>query len=261
MEKDIKLKEDESELDIDAVESSDLDERIILLAEFLECDPFMIEKSDWGKHNYNVIDGDHDGEKYSVLTDSEADEAQRESAESLLDDIGFKDCGLDIADYVDSDYCEETMRKYIEDDASSMSDDELIDELLANDVISLTDEEWFSLRDDVDTEDEDFDEDDIDNYELIKSRSDLEQAYIDYKEDDDLVQMFWDYGYGDGIEDEVDYYLRYHHTYPSWIDEDKAIDDLINYADRGQDLSTYDGSEEYLGKTDDGEGLYAYRLS
>ncbi len=243
--------------EVTEIEDAVDDEKIFALAEYLNLHPLLISKSDYNDTLYIVSDDaeDHDGETYYVCTDEEADDLQRERVQSLLEDIGPKDCGLDVFDYINETYIEELMEETIRDDIANMSDEDFIDELLGKDI-SLDNEEFFTLKDDVDTEDEDFDPEDTDNYIVIRNWSTEDKLYDLKTDGEDLYRMYIDYGYGDWIEDDVEECAR-HGGFPSYVDEDKMVDDLIERGDRGADISSYDGEENYINYN--GTDYYIYR--
>jgi len=240
----------------DPYDEDDLDERIKMLANELEVPPSTIENG--GYDSYKVYIDSDDYDEYEIYTYKEVQDRLREYAEDDLYSNGFDNCGLDIKDYIDDEYCEDEAKDYIENvEAQDLSDEELIDYILDYGVISLDDEDWFKLKDDVDVNDEDFDKNDIDNYELLKDRQDLEQAYIEYREDNEnLVDFYWEYGLGDWLSSES--FSR--RDCPWYINLDRAINDLADTADAGQYIST-DGYEIYLGTDSNGNDLYAYKIS
>lgn len=255
------IKEDEentieplTDSDFDVVDASYIDDKILALAEFLDDDPFNIE--DKGYDEYLIIDGENEGKRYLVLLEDEISETLRVTMENYLYDLGFEGMRLNIEDWIEDDYCEDTMREAIENEVNEMNIYDVIDELLNNEVISLTDTDWFKLKEDIDLEDEYFDEDNVDNYDRVQNDYVYYQALIDYKEDDDLFQMFWDYGYGDGLLEETDWCLR-NGGFPSYIDEEGVLDYLVGNADVGSELATYDGNEESV--TYEGVDYYIYR--
>ena len=71
----------------DTVENLDYDEKILALAEFLECDPDEITDTTWGEF-------EHGSESYQVLTDDEADVLWEEQLDSYIDDC------LEIPDHL-----------------------------------------------------------------------------------------------------------------------------------------------------------------
>lgn len=236
---------------------ADASPKVTALSELLDIDPISIEEP--GDSEYFIHGGEHADETYKVLTLDERDELLHDSLQNLLSDVGFQGVGLDIRQYVDDDYCTDTMEEYIDDDVSDMSDEDIIDWLLENDCVELKDDSWFRLKDGIDADDLDFDAYDVDNYECIRSRWELEQACASAKKEDDLVEMFWEYGFGDGIDEDVLYHARHNYgAFPSYIDVDKAVDDLVDECDPGQELALYDGVE--LLKAVDGVDYYIYRI-
>lgn len=232
------------------------DEKAMLLSEYLDVDIGDIEECQWGKNRYTITEGEHEGEDWLVLTEDEADYEQRESLKSLLYDVGIEQMGVDVEDYIDEQYAEGCMREYFE--GEDISEDEIIEILLQDDSISLTDKDLFEPNyDEMEEQGEDFDEDDIDNYTFIGDYSTLQDMYVERQmECYDPIEWFCEYY---NIEDELDYYRRHNSDFPFWFDVDRLLDNLMDTVDRGTDLSSYDGTEHYLGKLENGEWVYGYK--
>ena len=218
-----------------------------------------IDPDEYCEHSFIVRSDDDDGE-YLVLTDEEANEKWRESVENTLLDCGIEGLDIDICDFVDEEYCEETVEEYYECEANDMDSEDLAKELLDADEIKLSDESIFRLRsrEDLGLDDgEEIDADDPDNYEIVCSHSTLVDKYMDYKRDiGDFAQEYWDLGFGDGIEDELKYYLRQNHQFPWWFNFDALVDYCME--DRGAELARYDGEEREL--EINGRLYYIYRI-
>lgn len=238
---------------------ADASDKAIALSQLLDIDPTGIDEGDYGNYAYIVRDGEHEGEQYRVCTDEEVVELLREEMMNLLLDAGFGGVNLDLRDYVTDEYCEDVMDEAIDYDVSEMSDEDIIDWLLDNDAVSLKDEKWFKLKEGVDATDDDFDEYDPDNYDCVKRRYELEELCAERKKDGDLVEMFWDYGYGDGLAEDLDYYTRHHNDqFPYWFDIDGALDDMVERDNAGNVLAYVDGIE-HTQEVDD-VTYYIYRV-
>lgn len=237
---------------------ADASPRVIALSQLLDVDPVSIEDGD-SAYEYTIAYGEHEGETYRVFTEDERDKTLHDNMLNLLFDIGLDGLNIDVRDYVDDAYCENTMEEYIDEDVHEMSDDDIIDWLLENGIVELSDPAWFRLRDDVDADDDDFDKYDASNYECVKRRWELEDACASTKKNDDLVDMFWNYGYGDDIAEDIKYYCRNNHgEFPGYFDVDKLVDDLVDECDPGQELAYQDGVESL--EDVDGVDYYIYRI-
>lgn len=130
-----------------------------------------------------------------------------------------------------------------------MDDDEVIDEAIDEGVINFPDD--FTLKPDVDTEDEDFDDSDRDNYDCNISIDSLRDKLFDHYRSI----------YSNGIEWFLDMYgdreLRYEvNNNPDLFDSDAYINDELNVSGFGGYVGGYDDNEIAL----DG-GYYAYRYN
>lgn len=219
-----------------------------------------IDPDEYEEHSYTVRSDDDDGE-YLVLTDEEANEKWRENVEGTLLDCGIEGLDIDLSDFVDDDYCEETVEEYYEYDANDRDSDDLAEELLDAGEIQLSDESIFRLksRDELGLdEDDEIDAEDPGNYEIVCSHSTLVSKYVDWKRSiEDFAQAYWELGFGDGLEEELKYYLRQHHQFPSWFDFEALVDYCMDY-DRGADLARYDGNERE--QEVHGRLYYIYRI-
>lgn len=228
-------------------------ERIFALAECLGVNMTHIRESDYDDCAFEVFFEDDEEDvddlsgDYLVLTDEEADERYRSSVKSLVDDIGIDGLDIDIENYVDSDYCDEAVDEYYRDEADEMGEDELAKELLEAGRVELSDTNVFKMKSKEDLgldDDEEIDEDDPDNYEVVASSWKLADLYVDYKRDtEDFEQTFWELGFGDGLEDDVEYHLSRYHSFPGWFDYDSLIDYLVREGRRADELAQYDNEE------------------
>lgn len=237
---------------------SDEERKAALAAELGGISIGAIDPDEYCEHSF-LVSSDDDGGEYLVLTDEEANEKWRESVENTLLDCGLEGLDIDICDFVDEEYCEETVEEYYACGASDMDSEDLAKELLDADEIKLSDESIFRLRsrEDLGLDDgEEIDADDPDNYEIVCSHGTLVGKYIDCKRNiGDFAQEYWDLGFGDGIEEELTYYFRRHHQFPSWFDFDALVDYCMD--DRGAALATFDFEER--SQDFNGRLYYIYR--
>ena len=139
-------------------------EKIMALAQFLECEPEQITVS---KHDKNLFyykeDGEKYGEEYYVFDDyDEAEEAAKQDVIILFDDMGlqsFSDWGRDyvIDNFMDEDFLSDALRENFEsyvDDIRSENGyhyaNRMIDEAVEAGILS-----------EEDAEEENYDEDDV----------------------------------------------------------------------------------------------------
>lgn len=253
---------------LDVVVSSGLsndgfDAKAFALSEFLGCDANDLSSYD-GK-DYAVLSGGHEGEEYKVLLDWEIQGVVRDQLESYFFDVGMPS-GWE--DYVDDDFMEETIDEYLAENFRNLSEDEVmewlsegigLDEALEKGIIAL--------KDGVDREDSDFDADDLDNYEVLWADWKLCDFYVEEEKVNQggASQMFWDYGYGDDLDNVISDYMRMNNgRFPSWFDGDRLLDDeardVVINGDAGNQLAAYDGGEIEF-ESEDGNVYMIYRMN
>ncbi len=266
--------DDDGEFELDDVPAEDTlpklssTARVLALSECLCVGREHIRESDYDDCTFEVFfddceeDTDDLSGDYLVLTDEEVDDRYRSSVESVLLDLGLEGLSINIEDYVDSDYCEETVEEYYIDEANEMSEDALARELLDAGYIDLSDENIFQLKRKEDLgldDDEEIDADDPDNYEVVAPSWKLADMYVDWKRSiEDFAQKFWELGFGDGLRDDVQYHIRHYNSFPSWFEHDKLLDYLLREQSRAVELAQYDGEEREIELN--GNQYYIYRI-
>jgi hypothetical protein len=262
------LKEDDMSTAIDIADTPSCEltvaysdaERESALADLLEISTGDIDKDDYGEHDFLVHTADEDG-AYLVLTDEEADAKWREEVENLLMDCGIDGLDIDVSDFVSDEYCEDSVEEYYHYEANDMDSEDLAKELLDAEEIELSDTSIFRLKskDELGLDDDDeIDSEDPDSYEIVCYHSTLVDKYMEWRRNsEDFVQTYWELGLGDGIDEELRYYIRQHHSFPSWFDFDTLVDHCMD--DRGAALSGYDGDERE--QEINGRLYYIYRIA
>ena len=243
--------DDISDIDFQSPDYSGVDDRIIALADYLEVDPEAITEDPHMKHVYEVseeVDSYHAAESYYVLTYDEARAAAEEYLRDMLYDSGPAEFN-GYEDYLNEEAFNEMYEDNCRERVDYMDDDEVIDEAIDEGVINFPDD--FTLKPDVDTEDEDFDDSDRDNYDCNISMDSLRDKLIDH---------YYSI-YSNGIEWFMDMYgerdLRYEvNNNPDLFDADAYIEDELRVSSFGGYVGGYDDNEISL----DG-GYYAYRYN
>lgn len=184
----------------------------------------------------------YDDATYKVLTDEEAEEEFDTKVRNLWDDLGLESIGDYLKDWVyenaiDEDALEDFVRNDVVDYYDNMSNDEIVDEAIDNDLIAP---------------EEAYEEDEgEDGYPVLKSSlgiDNLKSQLVDLKMDDidNYVEYLRDMGYDDEF-------------FKDYLDEEAVIeaikDDIDVNGSRAQEIAYYDGDEIDLG-----DGLFAYRV-
>ena len=258
------------------------DPRIAALAEFLDLtDEDIDDVIDEEYEHYTIPVFQYDGEEYAVGTDAEADDANLEYIENLLDDIGYDGFGHNIEWYVDGNDVAEDWRgsveewvyddpeSYLDEDDKQYFDQDIFDNLVEKQEELKEYEERIKELYDKDSTSWARDEKEIEQLEgeaeevelkIQDLESDLEDSrdwsdeqkedYIEsYLEDikDDPVNYLKDMGYGN---EELERY----------IDREAFIQGVVNDGYRGENLGSYDGEENEI-QTEDGTWYYIYRTN
>jgi hypothetical protein len=287
--------DDEGNFDITTEPDTDkhweeFSDEIIALAIFLEIDPSSIEETrydHYGLQQYDTPEGE-----YCVGTESEAEDAAEDAAQSLVDEGIVNESFL--SNYITMSNTDRHLWAQEEADnrVDDMSDDDIIEEKDLEDEISAIDDEESDNNDRIseleseveELEDElrEFEEDEelerqeeITNELLILNSQIRELEGIDYydkKESiigsarEEIKEEYYDSVYSE-LEDPVDYFVHTHGFYtltelikngPIIIDEKKLIEDLISEDGRGSLLAGYDGDEN--SQDYDNETYYIYKV-
>ena len=258
------------------------DSRVEALAKFIgitdaeQADEIMEEEHT----HYGMPTFTYDGEEYAVGTDEEADHANYEYIESLIDDLGFEGFSQNIDWYVDGDKVAEDFRSsveewvydhpesYLDEDNKQYYDQDIFDNLAEKQeqlteyeerVKELYDKDsttW--ARDEKEIEQLEGEAEDVE-IEIADLESDLEESrdWSDEQKDDyieiyleeikqDPVNYLKDLGYGN---EEL---VRY-------VDTEEFIQGAVNAGYRGENLASYDGEE---GESEvEGTWYYIYRIN
>jgi len=263
---------------------------IIALAIHLDIDPSSVEVSRY--NNYGLQQYDTPEGEYCVGTESEAESAAEDAAQSMVDE------GIMGEDFVSNYITMSDIDKHLwaqeeaDNRVDDMSDDGIIEEKDLEDEITAIDDEESDNNDRIseleseveELEDElrEFEEDEelerqeeITNELLILNSQIRELEGIDYdgkKESiiesakEEIKEEYYDSVYSE-LEDPVDYFVHNHGFYtltelikngPIFIDEKKLIQDLISEDGRGLLLAGYDGEEN--SQDYDNETYYIYKV-
>ena len=217
-------------------------ERIELLAKYLEIDPSEVEES-YRDNEFETPLGD-----YLVLTEDEAYDMEKEDISNLIDDVGYGVFNINIHDFVtDEDWFKDWYRSsyegYVED--IEYEDDDVFENRLIQECYEDAD-----LLSDDDFEEKEDGEPDFKHLKETVDTDELKEKYVDYLVDriDDYVEEFkFEMG-----EDEFSYVVEQNNL----IDKDALIDYCINTDGVGHNIATYDGKEIELG-----DGFFAYRTN
>ena len=230
--------------------------------------------------HYGMPTFTYDGEEYAVGTDEEADQANYEYVENLIDDIGFEGFNHNIDWYIDGEsvaadwkssveeWVYDEPSSYLDEDDKQYYDQDIFDNLTEKQeqlteyeerVKELYDKDsttW--ARDEKEIEQLEGEAEDVE-IEIADLESDLEESrdWSDEQKDDyvetylqeikdDPVNYLKDMGYGDEE-------LR------RYVDTEAFIQGVVDEGYRGENLAGYDGEE---GETDvEGVQYYIYRTN
>lgn len=269
----------------------DFSDEIIALAIHLEIDPSEIEEEKYdhyGLTQFSTPEGE-----YVVGTDSEAEYAAEQAAESLVDE-GIVDPNF-VSDYITMSDTDRHLIAQEESDnrVDDMSDDDIIEEKNLEDEITAIDDEESDNNDRISEleseveeledelreleEDEDIERQEEIKDELLTLNSQIRELEgIDYdgkKEDiisvarEEIREEYYDSMYSE-LEDPVDYFVNTHGFYtleelikkgPVFIDNQKLIKDIVSEDGRGSLLAGYDSVENE--QDYDNETYYIYRVN
>lgn len=192
-----------------------------------------------------ITGGDHEGEEYTIYTGNEADDALRDDIENIMDDLGL-------------DSFTEDFRQWILENAVDKSwFDEWLSEDVYNQIYDLRNEDSDEYIDGFIEELHNLDlisDDELEENEDMRlepkeniSEDDLEQRYVDYRSDEDSLELYID-TYG------LDEVSRMVAEDPSRFIDLDAVRDEIKDWDGYISLSRYDGQTIDLDMD-----LYAFR--
>lgn len=241
----IKLYRQDKELDIKFTKDKNLKEGKIMatfeekrqaLANYLGCDVEEIEDG------YDDNHFEHDGEEYSVYTDSEADQATYDYMENIIDELGLEAFTPAMQDWIVSNAIDniEWFDDALEEDADNyvgdLSDDEVVEEAIGYDIID---------EDDAYIEDEDGNQEINPELDIEDLGEQLTTAIVDSEPDAYTwyVENFGDSAVRDLIQDGT-----------LTLDYQAIADECVKWDGRGHFLATYDEDELELEND-----LYAYR--
>jgi hypothetical protein len=237
-----KLLEEKEDVDLEVIEISD--ERINLLADYLEINPTEIISGE-EFHNSNHYDDIYvvleDQSEYLVLDDDKSERLARDYARDYFEgDNDISDYHLD--NFVDTGYFNDFWKDNEEEDLKNMDDSELLEQAVYADILTEADFETNEAGD-------------VD-FEKPKENVDIGNVF------DKLLEHRMGQ-YTDG----VDWYIsnfgkedfRQFVEDKNLLDIEAMIDDELSTNGRGNYIATYDNQEISLGKIN-GIDMYAYRV-
>jgi len=230
--------------------------------------------------HYGIPTFQYGDEEYAVATDAEADQANYEYVENLIDDIGFEGFNHSVDWYIDGDdvardwedavteWVYDSPESYLDEDDKQYFDQDIFDNLAEKQEQLTEYEERVKELYDKDSSSWARDEKDIENLEgeaeeveieIADLETDLEDSrdwsdeqkddYVEsYLQDikDDPVNYLRDMGYGD---EEITKY----------VDTNAFIQGVVDEGYRGENLAGYDGEE--LEEDINGTWYYIYRIN
>jgi hypothetical protein len=224
-------------------ENEGMDERIKLLANYLEIDPADIEQESYDKNVFSINGGE---EEYLVLTYDEARKYAEEDIENFIDECGIEGFTESFQSWIynyalDEDWLEELVREEIYYKYSDMDDEEIIE--AAIDEGYITAEEAYVVEDE-----DDFDYPEINpDVDIDELREHLVEA--EYNGVGDYAEyIIWHLG-EDFLRDAVK-----HNS--SVLDIESIVEECISCDGIAHFIAHYDGNEIEL----EG-GYYAYRIN
>lgn len=269
---------------------SELESKIEEYSEYV--DVYVLRPLDYNYFGLNYFENVLDDTEWAVGTESEFDEASKESVKNLLDDVGLVGFNQNfIENFIDTDSIENYIREFFESDVyespeSYLDDsDKEISGSQKQEIAKLRQEEIEleqlrinieNKKDNLDTDLEDWDEqydelqDEITEIEerlseiLDEIESINDEPDGDYK--DEAIEQAIEsrvIDYRNNIESFVDNYIG--ETYTQWainndfIDEDALIEGIIEADGYGISLSSYDG--DYNSEFLNGVQYYIIRTS
>jgi hypothetical protein len=238
-----KLLEEKEDIDLEVIEISD--ERINLLAYYLEINPTeIISGAEF--HNSNHYDDIYvvleDQAEYLILHDDKAERLARDYARDYFEQGDNDISNYHLDNFVDTEYFNDFWKDSEQEDLKNMDDSELLEE--AFHVGILTDSDFETT------------ESGYVDYEKPKENVDIGNVF------DKLLEHRMEQ-YTDG----VDWYIsnfgkedfKQFVEDKNLLDIEAMIDDELSTNGRGNYIATYDNEEIYLGKIN-GIDIYAYRV-
>jgi hypothetical protein len=256
-------------------EISDLESEI----DELESKPDIYSISMPGYPYYGMTMFEFDSAEYAVGTESEIEEAAKESVESLLDDVGYEGFrpGF-VENFIDEDEIERYIREFFDYDVrenpeSYLDDDQReLSSSQEREISELQEEEknleverarLYQEKEELDTDSDDWEE----KYDEMEERiSEIEDRLTEIVDEIDEIKENPDGDYSESaidsaIDDRVDEYTRYPENfvsnfigeeYSKWlannnmIDQDAFIEGVVEADGYGMCLNTYDGSYDTI---------------
>ena len=256
------------------------DPRVEALVQMLSLDEEEVDEIMEEEHtHYGIPSFQYGDEEYAVATDEEADQANYEYVENLIDDIGFEGFNHNIDWYIDGDdvardwedsvteWVYDSPESYLDEDDKQYYDQDIFNNLAKKQkqlteyeerVKELYDKDSSSwARDEKEIEELEGEAEDVE-IEIADLETDLEDSrdWSDEQKDDyvetyldeireDPVNYLKDMGYGS---QELERY----------VDKEAFIQGVVDEGYRGENLAQYDGEE--LEEDVNGTWYYIYRI-
>lgn len=256
-------------------EISDLESEI----DELESKPDIYSISMPGYPHYGMTMFEFDSAEYAVGTESQIEEAAKESVRYLLDDVGYEGFrpGF-VENFIDEDEIERYIREFFDYDVrenpeSYLDDDQReLSSSQEREILELQEEErnlevertrLYQEKEELDTDSDDWEE----KYDEMEERiSEIEDRLAEIVDEIDEIKENPDGDYSEdaidsAIDDRVDEYTRYPENFASnylgeeyskWlhnndmIDKDAFIEGVVEADGYGMCLNTYDGSYDTI---------------
>lgn len=225
-----------------------------------------------GYSHYGLQVFDYEGEEYAVGTESESEEAAKDSVSNLLDDIGVEGFNSSfVENHINDDEVEDYIRQFFESDIRENPEvylDETDRELSSNQRSEIEElvQEWKELEkktEEIDDEDElqeIYDRVDEIRTELDEIKENPDGDYLEDKIESTIEDMV--YEYSRNPESFVSNYIG--EPYLTWainndfINKDELIDAVVDSDGYGITLGTYDNT--YDVENINGTTYYIFRI-
>lgn len=225
-----------------------------------------------GYSHYGLQVFDYEGDEYAVGTESESEEAAKDSVSNLLDDIGVEGFNSSfVENHINDDEVEDYIRQFFESDIRENPEvylDETDRELSSNQRSEIEElvQEWKELEkktEEIDDEDElqeIYDRVDEIRTELDEIKENPDGDYLEDKIESTIEDMV--YEYSRNPESFVSNYIG--EPYLTWainndfINKDELIDAVVDSDGYGITLGTYDNT--YDVENINGTTYYIFRI-
>lgn len=216
-----------------------MNDKIKLLAEYLDVDPSTIEVSNYDDNTFVVDNGD----EWMVLTEDESYDKFKEWEMSLIDEMGLEAFSENFQEHILETCINERFFKTVAEEESMY----YIDEMDSEELLEYAHER--GLYEDIESvDDAEFDEQE--GY----IRNDCEEVYEEEILNRGMAEYFEEI-YGRNWANEMK------DTLQKEIDWDKVIDELYNWDTKETlhgSMASYDGQEHEFGQDSEGNWVFGY---